>query len=272
MTPPDPTDLERILLTGSWGTGKSRSWAVIANWLKKTGSDAKVYVIDTEMPSTIKRTRETFDNLDNVVGVSASDWESVARAAETYQKIGKPGDWLTVDNAANPWDYVQAYFIEKVHEMPPEKAYLDWATEGMKGGGPIGGEYGKDWGVINKLYGAYMGKVQRFPGHVLMTTPSEEVKEPDRAGKGGDSLEIRQQFGRFGVKPKGQKALAFQCHTVLWLANVGDARKNEWRVTTMKDRGNREYLTGVEYSDLVTGYLMKIGGWKMAAATLAEQE
>lgn len=227
--------------------------------MEKTDTKGSVYVVDTELPSTIERTG---GDLGNVIGHSVSAWEDLNTRVKNVREQGSDHDWLVVDNAANPWDMVQSYFVEKVHNAPSDTVYLDWALSGGVGGGPIGGEFGKDWGVINKLYNAYMGQVQRFPGHVLMTTPAEVVKEPDRQGKGGDSAEIRQEYSRFGCKPKGQKALGHQVHTVLLLQNVGDSRKSDYRISTMKDR-SREELAGEKFSDFVMGYLVKIAGWRM---------
>lgn len=243
---------ERILLMGGYGVGKSFAWSKIADWnYKRDGG--KVFVLDTDMASDRMRVAfpEAFDS--KVVSYDLIEWPDYKTSLEKAYSEGKPQDWLVVDLIDKAWEAVQAYYVDQVHGKSIDNYFLE-ARKRSAAGNPLDGW--ADWQFINKLYQAWIMKVLRWPGHVLCAAPAEPVILD---GKNADSEEIRNTFGRLGVKPKGQKSLPFQFHTVLYMQQ---AKGEKWVMNSAKDR-SRELLKKKEFTDFVAAYLVGVAGWKL---------
>lgn len=259
MLHPTGTSRERILLMGPWGAGKSYAWIKVAQWIASTKAESQMFVMDTDL--AWERMCEGWE-APHVHVTDATDWDSLSggvNLAVTRAKRERH-DWLVVDMADKMWDFAQSGFSEKAFG----KRIDEWFIEAKRSGENVGGDYGSNWSVINRMYAQVIGQILRFPGHVLCCTPVEPVQSPDRQGKGGDSSEIRDLFGRFGVKPKGQKALGHQFHTIILLSDTGKG----YRAQTVKERSMpgsetaREKLVGVSVTDFTKDYLMKIARWQ----------
>lgn len=246
---------ERILLMGSFGSGKSNAWCTVAAWLRRTKSPAKVYVVDTD--HAVDRLSEGYDGFfDNVVHADVWDYEETDKALDKFKKA-KPTkeDWLVVDLANKLWQFAQNYYIDETFGKDAATYYLEFKKAGGKGN-PLSQEaFGANWQVINYQYDALMQKVQRWPGHVLFCVPAE----PTSTGAGGDDKDTIAMYGKHGVKPAGQKALGFQFFTVIWMIPKGNEK---WEFSTIKDL-NRERPQKQPISDFVMDYLVKIGGWTL---------
>lgn len=242
---------ERILLIGGWGVGKSTAAVSIAKMAEST-----MYVVDTTYEAD-----RNFGAMDNVVVYHVEEWDQYITGVKAIRLGAKADDWLVVDRIDPVWDMAQAGFSEKAFGKNIEDYFVE-AKKDEKAGHPFSGEYGVNWSVIKRMYGAFMTEVMRFPGHVLVTAKAEVVQQPNRDGSGGDSQEVRQVFSKFGVKPGGEKNLGFMFHTVLLLSEV---RQSEWTFTTIRDR-NREQVSGRQMRNFVTSYLMPIAGWKLTGS------
>lgn len=249
---------ERILTYGGSGSGKSSAWLNVAKWLQQTGAPGKVRLLDTDF--AWEAYRPTDGSLDErVVVQDAWDWADFKPGMEklTRAKDVTNDDWLVVDLIDKAWSKAQQGFFEYLTDRP----FDEFMGEAVKNNVNVGGEWGSNWGVINKMYGGFMDYVMRWRGHVLCCAPMTEVRVPDRMGKGGDTQEIRDLFGRVGFKPQGQKDLPHMFHTVLFMQAAGTAAKPEWRVQSIKDR-ERPLLKGDRVDQFVMTYLMKVAGWK----------
>jgi hypothetical protein len=153
---------------------------------------------------------------------------------------------------------VQDFFIEEQFGKDADDFFLQ-ARKANAAGHPLASDYGSNWTVINKLYSRWIGQVIRWAGHVYAATPAQQVAESNSSGRGGDSREIRETFGRYGVKPTGQKALGFQFHTVLLLQSPS---RDQWTLTSVKDR-SRELQQATPMFDFVASYMVPVGGWTM---------
>ncbi len=242
---------ERILMMGSWGTGKSEAWCAIAKWLEQTKAEGKLYVLDTD--NAVDRLIEGQSYENKVIPYDLLEWQDYKAAIAEARDKGTRDDWLILDMADKPWEEVQNYYIEQAFDKDAAEFFLQWKTDNGKGS-PLAGEYGANWQVINKLYSSFIGKVARFPGHVLACTPVDQVNKEQEKNK-----EILDTYGRFGVKPRGQKALGHQFHTILLTLNKG---KDQYAYTTVKDR-KRAQLSNEPVVDFVTSYLVKVAGWKL---------
>lgn len=247
---------ERILLIGGFGCGKSEAWCRIAYWMRKTKSPGKVYVVDTDH-AALRLAEEYDDFFDNVIPEDVWDYKETKASLEKIKKLGPDKeDWLVVDLADKLWGWSQDHHISERFGVDALSYYTAAAKAG-KEGHPLSGDYGMEWAHVNKHYAELMTLVQRFPGHVLFCTPAGAVENPNAQGKGGDSKEVRSLFGRYGVKPQGQKNLGFQFFTVLWMIDGGN---EGYKFTTIKDL-KRENVVNQKIKDFVMDYLVGIGGW-----------
>lgn len=248
---------ERILSMGQWGAGKTHAWISIARWYRNTGTPGTFHVLDTD--NTSLRSLSTDDDWEqNIIRADITNWSDlISHTAKFFESAG-PNDWLIVDSIDMPWSMVQDHYIEEMFGKDADAFFMD-ARKASASGHPLASDYGSNWTVINKLYSKWIGQVIRFPGHVYACTPAQQVTQPNASGKGGDSREIRETFGRYGVRPAGQKGLGFQFHTVLLLQSPS---AGEWKMTSVKDR-SRELLVGQDLSDFALGYLIGTAGWEI---------
>lgn len=245
---------ERVLAYGGSGSGKSTTWLSVARWLERTGAAGKVRVLDTDFAWDAYRPVD--GSLDNrVVVQDAWDWGDFKPAMDRLTRASDvtKDDWLVVDLVDKVWSKAQQGFFEYLTDKP----FDEFMGEAVKNNVNVGGEWGSNWGVINKMYSGFMDGVMRWRGHVICCAPATEVRLPDRSGKGGDSQVIRDIFGRLGVKPQGQKDLPHLFHTILLMQGDGE----KWRMTAAKDR-ERTMVKGEIVQDFVVSYLMKVAGWK----------
>ena len=252
---PQGNSREQILLIGSWGAGKSYAWLSTA----KRIPEAHFYILDTTFDA--ERMVEG-ESLTNVTITHVDEWDEWIEASEKYRTIATRDDWLVVDLVSDLWGAAQRAYSDKAFGKPIDDWFLSAKAEAdakdTNVGGIIAGSHGENWGMINKMYQRAIMSILRFPGHILAVAPAEQVSEPNQQGKGGDSIELRNLFNRFKLKPSGQKNLAFQFHTILLMR---EKSKDNWIMDTVRDR-NRERLTNTTVTDFSLNYLMKVAGWR----------
>lgn len=259
---------ERILTMGITGSGKSYQWLKMAELLLPTGSifrcldtDAAIpYMLETQFPHLLPA------NGGNVYVHPAYDWpEYKAGVAWLKKEPIKDNDWVIVDMADEAWSTVQSYFVGEVFEQDIGDYFLGVRKELQARAGkskltgkeattimPEGLSGWVDWVVINKLYADWiMPIVYQIKCHVYATT---KVDKLDRNSK---DTELMMLFGDLGVRPTGQKKLGHQMHTVFLLI----PGKNNWLITTAKDRGGRPYFNRSPLVSLYYQYLVAKAGW-----------
>lgn len=255
---------EVIGVFGAPKTGKSTGWVSIAEYEKKTGSDAKFIVIDTDGDSA-ERLLSGRPELDNVKVLLARDWDTWKIASRIAVDEAEVGDWIVVDLADRPWRYAQSYYTSKVHHRDgaDDAEYLlhlraQW--EGERKGQPVRTTTtGWDWGYINGLYDSTLPPLLlNTPAHVYVTTEQADYSSDLEQDK-----TKRMMFGKIGVKMTGQKSLPYQVATILHIDIMAAKRV----LTTVGDRdgptGPRMYLEKAEMKDLVTSYLLPVAGWTL---------
>lgn len=242
---------ERLLLVGSWGSGKTTAYFKIAEWLNRTESPAQMFIIDPDYKARLDPNADLpnvhiYDELEHWV-----DYKSTAQKAREAGERGR-GDWLVVDMCDKVWNAAQAGYTEMTFGMDVDDFYVAWRKEDTKGGNPFNADWGKDWQAINRLYDTFMYNVTRFPGNVLMTTSPEPVREDEK------DKEIIRLYGRWGVKPSGQKRLGHLAADCLLLTQS----KEGWSFSQMRGTG-REEFKNQPLRDFVTDYLVKRAGWQI---------
>ena len=257
---------ERILLYGPSGAGKSTAWLSVAEWIKRTRSPAQMHVLDTD------RTWDDMAPYDGhldatVTAYPCDDWTPIREAIRTLEKIdASEDDWLVTDMASRVWDRVQEKYFEQAYGKDLDEFYA--IGELSKRAEAISGPHGVNWQAINKMYATYSRLLMtRWPGHVLSCTPAANMREDISS----DQKTIVQypEFGRIGMRPQGQKDLAGQHRTILFMQQAPSG----WKMTTGKERnppglgdgdeGFRGYVEGEDVKDFVRTYLMSVGGWKL---------
>lgn len=257
LQPASPTARrERILSMGPFGSGKTTAWLNIALWAHTTGSPMKFYAIDTDNAlEAFLEPNAKYGHLDwrqpggNVEWVTAWEWPDYEAAVANFGGKVTHEDMTIVDFISPSWEAVQNYYIEEIFKQDSADYFLE-TRKNMKGGNPLDGW--KDWQYINKLYKRWIGQVLNNPGHKFFTAQATALMETDDKG-------LRATFGSYGVKPKGQKELGYQTHTVL-LTSVD--RKGDTTVTTIKDR-ERERLMDHSINEFTIDYLVNVAGWQL---------
>lgn len=280
LRPPDNTKaLELILAMGSFGSGKTNAWMSWAYWMKKTGAESRIQVINTDRPTA--KLFDTWDGLEEVVTVYPdiySTVENYEHLQEIMQKVKdnvvpRRNDLVVVDLIGSIWDMCQDSYSEKVHGkdltellMNSRAEYLQYLEQAkanreknIKGEEPaIGGDYGKEWGPINRMYRTFTSDLLRTGAHVFACTGTQPARK--------DALA---EFKRIGLSPRGQKDLGHFFDTTLWFQTMAPG---DWRMTTVRETSGparkRVYLEGervseVEQGGFVGGYLVKVAGWKL---------
>lgn len=253
---------ERILVIGPQGVGKSYAYFRIARMLQLTGSDARMYIVDTDFSFEHMIIDEDFKDLTNVEVREVLTWDEYRDAMRVFRKVIRPQDWLVVDMMSPAWDAVQDYYIEEVFGDDPAEYFVrirkdmdsEDEEEAKSAKSKRGGFEGRrDWGVINKLYRKHFSTlIASCRGNVFLTSPMDTLSKEDRNDK--DLVDL---YGKFGVKPKGQKHTGHIVHTLLKFA---ESRRDGYVMTTIKDR-SREQLQGEEIGDFALSYLVKVAGW-----------
>jgi energy-coupling factor transporter ATP-binding protein EcfA2 len=254
---------ERILVYGESGSGKSSTWVSIAQYIEKTKGKARVFLQDTDrayeaVEEAVERVVTCYDaELDRF-----GEWKG---QIQKWRRESGQDDWLVVDMIDKAWAGAQTQFwnIQSGGSSLGE-IYL----KGHDNAGFLSGDYGSNWGVINKLYDDWMQQVVAWPGHVLACTPADQVftdKQNNPIQK-GDMEWVKWRF-----KPAGQKRLKHAFHTVLLAQEQPTTRGPQWSLTTIKERGpvggqRRQMLlneTVTEAGGFTMGYLVKVAGWRL---------
>lgn len=247
---------ERMLVMGPYGSGKTSNWLNIARWSHDTGSGAKFYALDSDNAlEAMLEPGTQYADLDYRVGgpvhwTPVYEWTEYEAAIDTYAPLIGPDDWTIIDFVSPAWEAVQNHYIAEIFKTDSAEYFLE-ARKAMKGGNPLDGW--KDWQYINKLYKQWINQVlHRVGGHKYMTAHSEAIRETDDKA-------IRTMFGGHGVRPRGQKELGYQAHTIL-LGGVN--RAGEVSITTIKDR-ERTPVEEKLVNEFTIDYLTTIAGWQL---------
>lgn len=257
LHPPSTRAFERILSMGGPGSGKTRQWMDIALRAHKTGSDARFRCLDTDFTVDRMLSGERFaglhvDDGGNIEHTLVDSYDVLMDGLKGYRAITRPQDWLIVDMMSFVWPAVQGYYTAQVFGeelgsffLAAREAEKDREFEGWT-----------DWKVINKLYQDFTGPLYRLQGHLFATASIDKTGDKDDEA-------VKRMFGKFGVKPVGQKHSGHLFHTILWSFPESTKAGEEWHVTSVKDR-ERKMLVDQKWTDFSVDYLVRVGGWKLS--------
>lgn len=241
---------ERILTLGGPGSGKTYSWLKLASHFK----NAQFHVIDTEIGA--ERSLQEFPQLTNVTVYPVAEWTEYREVQKEIINVAGENDWVVIDMADKAWSAVQRYFISEIFDKEMGTYFMEARRKIKKdakslfGGRDAALKGWVDWVVINRLYEDFIFPlVYRSPAHLYMASSAQPVSEED-------DKEVRELYGPYGLRPAGQKALAYQPDTVLLLSHARDG----YYMTTIKDRGGRKYFDRQKLHNLCLQY-GKVAGW-----------
>lgn len=200
-------------------------------------------------------------HLDDVVKVwEVEGWKDHRTAIrEARKEVGKE-DWLIVDMTDKLWTISQDDYWQMAYGKEIDEIFLDSKINDFN----MAGDYGSNWGAINKMYGALFDPVSRAPCHVLCVTGGEEVKQASgKAAVMNDKPDVIRAFGKFGIKPSGQKRLPHAFHTILLTQDTPSG----YTLTTLKernppDRVERVSLKADKGAGFTMQYLVKVAKWR----------
>jgi len=256
---------ERILSFGGAGQGKSFDFYTIAELSALTKSEAKFFVIDTDVSVWRMLENDALKHLTDgsgnpvdtlIIDDEVCDWQTLNAAIDRFQKAMVPerGDWLFLDMMSPAWGWVQSYFTERVFGQGTDEYFLQKRAAMKNPAKEKAFEGWTDWPVINTMYKSFQQRLLTTPGH-LYATAEMKALSADQAEK-----DTRLLFGPHGVIPVGQKRDPYIFQSVLWKAAT---KPGNFEIITVKDR-SRDFLKGAPVANFAKDYLMKVGGWKLA--------
>ena len=236
---------ERILLMGSPGTGKSQQLINIVNFV-----GTNVYVVDLEdkLSAMLERTGIP----KNMKLQTAFTWEELkADENSVFDQIMKqatPGEWIAIDRVDLAWSFVQKWYTENKYQQELADVMMEKA-KGIKKSFMVAPRFDQgSWQVINAAYEGFItGILYRSRCNILLTCGIAEVDQNQ-----SNPLDA---YGNIRVKPRGQKELGHQPHSVFLLTQEKVGRKSAWYLTTAKDLPGRVLFDKEDLFDFAFQYL-----------------
>lgn len=260
--PPPGKARERILSFGGAGQGKSYDFYTIAQLAQTTKSDAKFFIIDTDVSVWRMLTNPTLNRLTDtdgnpipnlIINDEVDDWFSLMKAVKEFQAQMGPNDWLMLDMLSPAWGWVQSAFTEQVFGQGTDEYFLQKRAAMKNPAKEKAFEGWTDWPVINTMYKGLQQALLTTPGHLYCTAEVKAINS-DSAEK-----DTRLQFGPHGFVPVGQKRDPHIFQTVILKAAT---RPEQYEAITVKDR-SRTQMKGLPITNFSKDYLVNIAGWKL---------
>ena len=266
------TRREKILVFGSFKTGKSFLWLDLANTYWKSGNlEPTFYVIDTDF-GVGKMLDEGYQHLedDGMLKVyNPMDFTELMEASRDIYKKAKRGDWIVIDMINYPWEEAQTFYTNNVFGDNMENYFVQMRKEVVAKDGhdkrSYGGYEGTDWGFITKIY-----KQFEFPLTMKSLANVFGVTEERKLDGGrGDSPDKLKQFkAAGGMAPVGQKGIGHRFDTI---ARMTRRTNGQRQLTIVGDKGREESYWAKQDNTIINidepprvfarRYLVDVAGW-----------
>jgi hypothetical protein len=255
LHPPKPIP-ERILSFGPAGTSKTTGWLDIAKWTARTRAPGRFFVLDTDF--SVERMMPSYPEVEAIVDLSTGyDWtDYMAFQKRVLQNAGE-NDWVVIDFISGAWKTVQEEFVKQIHHDDMSDYFLKVRKQ-MSEKDNLWTEVNLDWSIINPMYFKWVNPLL-FKGrwNIYATAQADQLSSDK---KPTEAPPVRSLLLPFGVKPKGQKDLTYQFHTILLAGR--DPRSRAFTFTTVKDRQRTE-VSGQVVNSFTLDYLKAIAGWEL---------
>lgn len=249
--------LERILVIGAYGAGKTQAyWSI----LDHTPESVRLFVIDNDQSVERFVTSERFQpHSHRVTWHVPREWPEYIDSMDKWTRDMSPHDWLVIDNTTKARDDLHDYYARRVYDKSAADHFLDHQV-GMKAAQARGEtEWNSafdadDYQAINKLYSRFLDLYLNAPGHVFLTANAKDVHFREK------TKQDMQMYAAYGVKPDAQKVTGHACSTLLYLSKPAPS---DYRISTVKDR-QRQELTSAPVKEFALTYLVGVAGWQPA--------
>lgn len=277
--------LERFLLYGDGGAGKSRKVLEVIKWFLKMKQSPEFYWLSSDnrlqgfwVPGS------GFDECQDLVDeikVSPADWgtwidglDRIKKATASNPSIADwPEDemseipWLVVDLARDAWLAAQNAHVDRVAGKSATDYWIEQEKDARAAKDTSGWAIFQDinYTVINRLYAELANQLINFPGHVVVITAEEPVKKKN--GSLDEPAQVAGWFGRAGFKPRGQRDLSYQMSTII-RCEVPKRENGPWQWRRLKELPGRDRVevgtqgNGGDASDMFLEYFKPVG-WSM---------
>ena len=267
------TRRERILVYGSFKTGKTFNWIDIAELYHQTETPGTFYVIDTDF-GVSKMLDEGYEHLEEsgrLKVYTPLEFAEILDASKEIYRSAKKGDWIVIDMLNYLWGEAQDYYIRNVFGEDPSNYFLQMRKEvkakGNKDARAYGGQEGTDWGFITKIYNQAEYPLTMKSAANVFSVAEERKIDADR----GDSKEKVKQFkGTGGMAPVGQKGIGHRHDTLLRMTKRANGQR---QLTMAGDRGRENSVWEERGSKIINideppeafakRYLVDVAGWKL---------
>ena len=249
---------------GGPGSSKTRSWMTVAEMYRKTKTEGKFYVLDTDDAfwANVEEFPELADS--GIIEVKdAYEWPQYREIIRDFKARATPQDWIVADLFDKGWETSQNHFAEQTFGMSMDDYFLQKRQEmedkkkKSKNFQPLEGWV--DWVVIKKMHAEWCNDLLfRHQAHVYLAATQKATS------RSMDNKATIDTFGHLGAKPGGEKAIGV--HGVNTVLRFSQKDNEEWFMDTAKDRGVREMMSGVQNKNFALDYLLHPdrGGWLLA--------
>lgn len=176
----------------------------------------------------------------------AFEWHELEAIRERYEREVKPNEWIMIDRMDLTWPMVQRWYTRKKYDEELAVLMLKKAQE-IKKSFMVAPRFDQgSWQVINEAYETFVLTIlYKLRCNVVMTAGIQ----------GADENSPMDLFGGLGIKPRGQKELGHQPHSVFLLRQLKEKGQLIWTITTGKDLPKRERFDGMPIWDFAIQYL-----------------
>lgn len=246
--------IERILLMGPPGSGKTKQLLNVCNYVTEKGK--KFLVMDLEDKFEAMLVAENVSLTKENLGYWVSfEWDNpdadsgILQIRDKIMRIVKPGDWIAIDRVDLAWVFVQRWYTRtRFKESLADVLTNNSKALGKKAAMVIPRFDQGSWTVINEQYDSFISDILYKSRCNILLTSGVTVPE-------NEPINV---FGNLKILPRGQKELAHQPHSAFLLEQKREGRKElVWSITTAKDLSNREKFDEDPIYDFAYEYLDK---------------
>jgi len=231
----EETELEKIILYGESGSGKTRWYLTISNFFSMGNLPPEHFlmcVLNPDRRSGVSKLISVVpkEYRDRIYIFECNTYEEIWKATRISQKLlddhlkkTKIPGWFVCELLNEVWMYAQdyysrmayseslgEYFAKRRMEVLRRATKPDEATayRALEGWG--------DWPVIKYFHNYYwIDQIKRFPHNVLFTAECREEN---------DAHSI---FSKIGYRPAGEKDNIHRVDTIIYLSHIGDTFKQQ---------------------------------------------
>src|SRR5438105_5681472 len=123
---------ERVLLMGSYGSGKSYARVALWRWLVGTGAPGRLFVVDTDASCEREALELGEQYLPSIALQPAYEWGDFQVVGDWRQHATRD-DWLIVDRVDKAWTAAQDDIIQRMFGVDAAELFVEHQAKAGKG-------------------------------------------------------------------------------------------------------------------------------------------